>query len=349
MKLIPVLLLAASLCSAHEGHEHEAAHAVTLEAERLLEVFHVQPPPEAARLVFEFEDPQREQFDFLPMGMRSGSKGVLLADMSLPLQRSTHAILREVLSQEGYLRVQTIRSLEEVLRAVEGGNELRDPEAYGLRFFGTPAHDAPWSLRFEGHHVSIHATLADGVLRGTPLFLGASPAEVQSGAYVGLRALQPQQDLARELLVSLSREQREEVVQAAYSPAHRIQVGPLGGLGEPVGLAAAAMTPFQRELLLRLIASYAGNLRADFAAEELARVDAAGVDTLHFLWRGGTQPGEACSYRVQGPTLVLDYDLIGGAADMPADHVHTLWRDPARDFGADLLALHLAEEHGEER
>jgi hypothetical protein len=28
-----------------------------------------------------------------------------------------------------------------------------------------------------------------------------------------------------------------------------------------------------------------------------------------------------------------------------ANHVHTVWRDPARDFGADLLRQHYERDH----
>lgn len=358
--LCPLALFAAPAW-AHETHEPhgahlahhapapDATHALTVEAQKILETYTVAAPPEAPRLLFDFDDPARREFDFLPQSMRRGEQGLSLADMAPAQKRSTHALLRALLSQEGYLRVQAIRSLEDVLRAAGGDPDMRDPEKYSLRLYGRPGFDAPWGLRFEGHHVALSATVVDGQFRGTPLFLGASPDEVPGGAFAGLRSLQPHQDLARELLLSLSADQRSQVVQEAYTPEHRIQVGPLGPVGPAAGLPAARMSPAQRELLLRLVAGYASNLREDFAADELARVRAAGVEELHFLWRGETAPGRPCSYRVQGPTLVLDYDLIGSGDERPADHVHTLWRDPERDYGADLLAAHYAAEHEQDR
>jgi hypothetical protein len=111
-----------------------------------------------------------------------------------------------------------------------------------------------------------------------------------------------------------------------------------------VGIAASALDAAQRATLDALIASYARHLRADFADEELARIAAAGPETLRFAWFGSTEPGEPHAYRVQGPTVLIEFDLIRDRPG-PANHVHCQWRDPERDFGLDLLREHEAQEH----
>ncbi len=42
---------------------------------------------------------------------------------------------------------------------------------------------------------------------------------------------------------------------------------------------------------------------------------------------------------IQGPTVLIEYQALGG------NHVHSLWRDPERDFGRDLLLEHLENDH----
>jgi len=46
-------------------------------------------------------------------------------------------------------------------------------------------------------------------------------------------------------------------------------------------------------------------------------------------------------YRVQGPTFLVEWANTQNGAN----HPHAVWRDFNGDFGADILAKHLAEEH----
>ena len=62
---------------------------------------------------------------------------------------------------------------------------------------------------------------------------------------------------------------------------------------------------------------------------------------MTFCWMGGTQPGQGCYWRAQGPTFVLEYDCTQDGAN----HVHTVWRDLERDFGGDLLRAHYEAAH----
>jgi hypothetical protein len=63
---------------------------------------------------------------------------------------------------------------------------------------------------------------------------------------------------------------------------------------------------------------------------------------LAFAWAGGVEPGEGHYYRVQGPRLLVEDDNT----QRGANHVHTVWRDPERDFGDDPLAAHHRDSHG---
>ena len=348
IRLALVLLGApAAAAPAHDGHD--AHDGIQRHAAALVAAYEARPRLQQT-LVHDFADPRRRTIDFFPLLVRGDQRGLRLGLMTLGERRATHGLLREVLSEEGYLRVHGIRSLEDVLRSVETGSGLmRVGDAYTVQLFGRPSPETPWAFKLEGHHLSVNATLVEGELRGTPLFLGANPAEVPSGPDAGLRVLGPQEDLARSLLAGLTAEQRDRALEGELPRGGRIGVGPLPAPPEPAGLPAAAMTDEQRRVLLRLVASYANNLRPDLAAEELRRVEHAGVEALHFLWRGGTEQGEPFSYLVMGPTVAIQLDAIEDRPGSGANHLHGLWRDPERDFGADLLARHYAEEHGEGR
>jgi hypothetical protein len=79
----------------------------------------------------------------------------------------------------------------------------------------------------------------------------------------------------------------------------------------------------------------------DLAAADWERLERSGLDRIHFTWAGGTERGQGHNYRVQGGTFVLEYDNTQNHAN----HVHSVWRDFAHDFGADLLKGHYLESH----
>jgi hypothetical protein len=111
----------------------------------------------------------------------------------------------------------------------------------------------------------------------------------------------------------------------------------------PKGLAAWAMDGGQRDMLDALLRLYVDRLPDDVADEEAAKFAGAALDDVHLLWAGSLEPRQPHYYRLQGPSLVVEYDNT--ARD--ANHVHTVWRDPRGDFADDPLARHRAEhDHG---
>ena len=56
------------------------------------------------------------------------------------------------------------------------------------------------------------------------------------------------------------------------------------------------------------------------------------IDDTHFVWYGATTNGNAAYYRIQGPTLVVEYAPQGGI-----NHIHTIIRDPSNDYGKELI------------
>src|SRR5262249_60791318 len=94
------------------------------------------------------------------------------------------------------------------------------------------------------------------------------------------------------------------------------------------------MTEKQRTTLQKLIKSYAERMPPDIAEMELKQVNEAGFDKIHFAYAGGTEPGEAYTYRIQGPTFVIEFlNVQADSARNPANHIHSAWRTIKGDFG----------------
>ncbi|HSE06153.1 MAG TPA: DUF3500 domain-containing protein [Methylomirabilota bacterium] len=297
------------------------------------------PADTRKRAVFAFSDKERLNWHYVPRGR----EGVPFKAMPAPARAAAHDLMKASLSAAGYGKAVNIVRLEEVLRRLETFGLSRDPENYAFTVFGHPGASAPWSWRVEGHHLSLNFTLVPGQpVAVTPAFMGANPAEVPSGPAKGLRALAAEQDLGRALARSLSSTQRARTVIAAQSLGD-IVTGPgrADSLAVPAGLALADMTGDQRDLAAKLIEEYARNMRGELAEQELRRMREAGLEGIHFAWAGPIEAGRAHYYRLHGPTLLIEYDNTQNNAN----HVHSVWHDPKRDFGLDLLRAHYERGH----
>jgi hypothetical protein len=206
----------------------------------------------------------------------------------------------------------------------------RDPQLYFLSVFGDPG-SGKWGWRAGGHHLALNYTLAaDGHISASPLFFGANPALTRLVGPGVLRPLAAEEDLGRELLASLAPDQRAMAVVSPVAPGDILQRNrPRVEAGPPDGLPAGGMLPQQRALLDGLVRHYLDRLPAELAAAETARVTGEAGEALRFAWAGGPEPGQPHYYRVQGPRLLIEYDNVQDGVN----HVHSVWRDPAGDFG----------------
>jgi hypothetical protein len=298
------------------------------------------PADARRRTVFAFTDKERLNWHYVPRRR----EGLAFKDMPAAARTAAHELIKASLSAAGYAKAVNVIRLEGVLRQLETfGGFTRDPDNYLVSVFGTPGAGAPWGWRLEGHHLSLNFTLVPGKpVAVTPAFLGANPAEVRSGPLAGLRTLGPEQDLGRALALAMDEGQRRRMIIAAESLGDIVSgPGRTERLQSPAGVSGADLRATQREQLLRLVQEYARTMRPDVADEELRRVGEAGIERLHFAWAGPLEPGRAHYYRVQGPTLLIELDNTQN----DANHVHSVWHDPQRDFGGDVLQSHYAHGH----
>jgi hypothetical protein len=292
---------------------------------------------------FAFDSAERTHWHFIPTEMFARN-GLTLKEMTPTQRNAAQGLLRSGLSEHGYGTATTIMSLENILRVVEaGGQFVRDPERYFFSIFGTPTRDGTWGWRVEGHHVSLQFTIVDGgVTVSAPTFFGSNPAEVRDGERKGLRVLGFEEDPARALLNALRADQRAKAVLSTEAPTDiltmtKLPIDPL----TPAGLAASDMDQAQRQMLMSIVDAYASLMEPEIASLRLAHLKKAGAEKIAFAWAGDAERGKKHYYRVQGPTFLIEYDNTQNAGN----HVHSVWRDFAGDFGRDLLREHLALDH----
>lgn len=283
-----------------------------------------------------FSDDYRTNWRFVP----AARDGVNLGQLS-PAQAELAAnLLKKSLSDSGYKKIETIKSLEDVLFELEGGNTGRDKRLYTFTFFGEPSATGHWAWRYEGHHVSLNFTYQNGALvSSSPQFFGSNPAEVRSGPHKGLRALPKEQDLAFALLDSLKPDQLKKAVLAEKAP-YEIVTGNSRkqGILEDKGLKYSELDKSQKDKLIALIKVHADSQIDQEFKRRMGRVD---MNTVVFAWMGATKPGQGHYYRIQGSKFLVEYDNTQN----DANHIHTVWRDFNGDFGEDVLAEHYQQSH----
>lgn len=308
-------------------------------AQRLVEA---TAPARRAELLLPFTDAARGDWNYTPRRR----DGLAWNAMSVAQREATTALLRTALNERGLDKVRAVMALEITLRQLESFGLSRNPENYALAIYGEPGA-AGWGWRIEGHHLSLHFSLAGSRYVSTlPQFFGANPAvvprDVGGGApREGFRVLGSEEDQARQWLASLSAEQRARVVFETRPfgdivSRNATRARPL----DAVGLSFPAMDVAQQAQVLQLIGAFAEHLQPELAQARLAQVRAAPLDTIRIGWAGSLQPREPHYFRIQGANFLIEYDNSGG------NHVHSAWRDFEGDFGRDVLREHYRGAEG---
>jgi hypothetical protein len=288
--------------------------------------------------VVPFDSPKRVEWHFIPMKTR---KGLVMREMNAAQKTAALRLVRAALSEAGYDKASKIMMLEGVLRQMEGEGRTweRDPNKYFLTLFGTPSESEPWGLSFEGHHLSLNFTCRDGhLVDSTPQFFASNPAivmaDVEGPLGKGTRVLRLEEELAFQLVNSLSQEQLGEATIAEEAPKEiRFAGEPQPKVGEPEGIPQSELNDKQKALLKQLVEVYVGAVADGVAEQRRALIEEGGWEDVRFAWAGATKPGIGHYYRIRGDGFLIE--LVNTQADPdgnPANHIHSVWRDVTGDF-----------------
>lgn len=330
-----ILTLFSVLALLGVGQAHEVGEAMAAAAADFLNSLEEEQKDKAT---FELTDEERENWHYIPIER----KGLAIRDMRPDQRQLAHGLLSTGLSHAGYLKAVQIMSLERLLWELENQNARRDPEYYLIWIFGKPDPKGTWGWRFEGHHLSLNFTVVEGkLISETPAFWASNPGMVKEGPRKGLRVLAGEEDLARDLVKSLSDDQKKKAVIADVAPKDILTKDhPKVEALEDKGIPYGELTEPQKKQLWKVIDEYLGNHHPVLAEEERDKVQAQ-IDSVKFAWAGGFEFGEGHYYYVQGKTFILEYCNIQNEAL----HPHAAWRSFEGDFARDLLREHYEKAH----
>jgi hypothetical protein len=285
------------------------------------------------KVVFDFKDEeQRKRWSNLPTAMVKRG-GLRMGDLTKSQHDAVLAALAAALSPQGYEKVLQIVEGDEVLRNADsgGGRSMFGHDEYYVSFLGQPSTTEPWMIQFGGHHLALNITLvgAQGTL--APSHTGAQPALYELEGKT-VRPLGRETDKAFALVNSLDEAQRKQAVLGFQM--HDLVLGPGrdGQMIQPEGIKGADLTEKQREMLLDLASEWTGIMHDAVAKAKMEELKQH-VSETWFAWSGPTEKGSAAYFRIQGPTVIIEYapQRLGGD---PTKHIHTIYRDPTNEYGA---------------
>jgi Protein of unknown function (DUF3500) len=339
MKTVALRFLAVGIGLALLTSAYSRLHTASVMTESAKAFLASLTPEQRAQATFAMDNDERMNWHYIP----KDRKGLPLRDMTSAQKQLAHALLAAGLSQRGYIKASTIMSLDEILKAMENGKgPRRDPEGYFFTIFGEPSETGTWGYRIEGHHVSQNFTISNGKAQDAPSFFGSNPAEVLDGPRKGLRVLAREDDLGRELMASLTAEQKKVAIVTKEVPKDILtEASRKAALnGQASGIEASKLNAHQRELLLNVLDEYVNNVPDQIAQMRQEQIKKAG-NNLYFAWSGGEKYRDPHYYRIQAPAFLVEFD----DTQDNANHIHSVWRDFEGDFGLDLLKEHYQSSH----
>lgn len=307
---------------------------------------------------FPLDSAKRAAWSNLPVSIVP-REGVSLGALTDDGRRRLHDLIRASTSSQGYHKITSIIRHDAIFRANELAWMQNNPPrpfagrpavesmgvgSYWVSLFGTPA-DANWGWLITGHHLGATFTCFGDRIAASPLFLGVEPVQELAGPTAGMTALSHETIRGLDLVRSLKPGQAKVAILSAEPHLGDILsgIGRRNSLSKFEGLPASELDAAQRRLLLALVHEYVRNADIAAADRHMAAIEGAGWRKLHFSWRGRTDDARSpFYYRLHGPRLLIEY-----AVQQP-NHVHTILRDPANDYGTDWLKLHY-EEHAARR
>jgi hypothetical protein len=299
-----------------------------------------------AKVVLPLSGDTRKVWSNLPSGiaMQVGAterNGLKLGELNEAQQRAALALVAAVLSRTGYEKVTRIvnadQKLEEQSVASRPANSrIKFGRAeYYVAMLGTPSPADRWMVQFGGHHLAINVTVAgqDSVL--TPTHTGAQPATYTLNGET-IRPLGRENDKAFALMNALDATQQKAALLGYQVRNLVLGPGEDGKVIQPEGVRASTFTDAQRQMLVDLAGEWVDILSDGAAAAKRAEIR-RNLGETYFAWAGSTIAGKPAYFRIQGPTVLIEYAPQGNN-DASTDHIHTIYRDPTNDYGAKLTA-----------
>lgn len=301
----------------------EAAMAFlkTLDAEQSKKVSHA------------LDSSERRLWTNLPA--REDAGGIRLGLLNEVQVKAVCDLMASLFSEQGYDKMCNIMLADDQLVNVDRRQPGFGTEYFSVVIFGQPSTTEPWAFQLDGHHIGVNVAISGNKYSMSPSFIGTQP-HVYKLASREIRPLAGEIEFAYKLVDSLTDDQR----RAAIISPRRGQIitgpGTDDQVPEVTGVSCETFTDTQKETLLELIGQWTGDMPTAHAEKCMTEIKST-IDQIHFSWNGAIKPGSDISYRIQGPTVIIEYSCQGMGGN-PLDHLHTMYRNPTDEYGKQIPA-----------
>jgi hypothetical protein len=262
--------------------------------------------------------------------------GLRMDALETEQQAAVLKILRAALSEDGYAQVTGITTGDGVLKA-EGGMDLDfGADHYWIRLLGAPSESEIWTVQYGGHHLAVNLSIKGDHMTMAPTLWGAQPASYTTSGttveplagettagFAVMGSLDDKQQAAAQLDTEIT-----EIVLGAQQDGKTLAAE---------GVKVSTFTEKQKELMMALITEWVSPLTPAQAQSKITTAEDE-LDKTWFAWSGKTEVGNPVYYRVQSPSMVIEFahQQGQGANAGGITHIHSIYREPDNDYGAEL-------------
>ncbi|APZ90753.1 DUF3500 domain-containing protein [Fuerstiella marisgermanici] len=337
MKLV-ISLIVLAMCGAPAFAQNAAtAEAVVGDAVKAANAFlGTLNAAQVEKVQYSFTDEkQRHNWSNLPVQMVPRG-GLRWGDLNQTQKDALTALLKASLSDSGYQQIIDNMDGDEVLKRESDGRRrtMFGRDEYFVSFLGKPSTEEPWMLQFGGHHLAFNVTFVGAQMTISPSLTGGQPVDYTLDGRT-VRQLAAEEDKSFKVIAALKPAQLKTARLGDRYTDMRYGPGKEGAQPQQEGINAGSLEPQQQKLLLELMGERLGLLKEPFAKQRMERIE-SDLDQTWFSWYGDVKDGGAATFRVQGPTILMEYSpqKLGGR---PTNHIHAMYRAPTNDYGLGFL------------
>jgi len=289
--------------------------------------------------------------------------GVRLEVLSDAARQAVMAVVACSFSTRGYAKSRDCMRTNAFLGGLVDLPLILNEWSYNFLLLGEPSETEPWGWSLYGHHLALNCFVLGGQMVVSPTFMGAEPNEIDTGPHAGTRLFVEEESVGLALMRSLEPGlcDRARSYRLLNDPAmpegrwHPADQRHLAGAFQdnrviPLeGVAASEFNRVQRDMLLRLMATFLEYLPATPLAHRMKQIEGH-LDQTYWSWIGGHSEVDAFYYRIQSPVVLIEFDHHSGVwlnnGEPAKCHIHTVVRTPnGNDYGRDLLRQHYQQVH----
>lgn len=258
-----------------------------------------------AKAAISLDDPKKAAWHNGPPSMVP-RPGVKIADLDPQQRDAARDVIKAVLSPYGFEKVNNIMIADEYFGQNMGASFATGSNAYSIAIYGNPSPAEKWMIQWNGHHLGLNVTIAGKNNTMAPSLTGAYPNFFTTKDGKKMRVLGDETDRAFKLMASLSEEQKSQAVLPSVVEDLVLGPGQDGKTIQPEGVKASSLKADQKAMLLSLASAWVDIMNEQSAKQKMADIKSH-LNETYFAWSGDTKQGERAYFRVQGPTVFIEY------------------------------------------